>query len=94
MWGAAKQQQQLHTFSVPMNKRCSQKCANPWRSSGSERWPTFTSMAAEALSVVGSEMRRTSIPFSSMMSLQRYRRWSATRPSAIERAACSNCRAS
>jgi hypothetical protein len=57
------------TFSVPINIKCSQKCANPGMSSGSLKCPTLTSIAAAALSVLGSETRETSRPFSRMIRL-------------------------
>lgn len=57
------------TFSVPMNMRCSQKWANPCKSSGSFKWPTLTSIEALDRSVVASWMRRASIPLGSMINL-------------------------
>ena len=41
-----------------MKSMCLRKCARPGAPSGSERCPTRTSIAAEDLSVVGSEIRR------------------------------------
>ena len=34
---------------VPMNTMCSKKCDNPWKFSGSERYPTETSTAQAAV---------------------------------------------
>ena len=43
---------------------CSQKCARPGSSAGSEKWPTLTSIEAAALSVVSSRMSRQTSLFS------------------------------
>ena len=48
---------------------CSRKWASPGVFEGSERWPTRTSIAAAALSVVESEMRRHVSLLDSWMSL-------------------------